>query len=158
VFKRLGAVVLAILFINSPDHALFGQTDEDISSHCQAAMGSIGSDTPHAYEKYFEHAALPELAAKSASEKLANTVDVIAVAPVTEDDYRTIFFSGEDKGKQPVTQAQKDEIESVRKTLKDKFGKTDGARDFGKKNFRRLCKPIRPRTSSLSHTMRNSAL
>jgi len=79
----------------------------------------------------------PKTAAPDAGAKLPNTVALIAVAPVTVKDYRTIFSRSKDDEAAGVTEAQQKEIEAVESTLKAKFGKDTGDRDFGGNNYKK---------------------
>jgi hypothetical protein len=138
MLRKTAAIVLLLLFLNSSENVLFGKSDDSVESHCQAVMSSLGSKDPRAYERHFEHARVPASAAAYANEKLPNSVDLIAVAPVTENDYKTLFFTKQARTTQSVTKAQREEIERVRSDLDAKFGMKDGARDFGEKNFKEV--------------------
>ncbi len=136
MLRNLSAVLLSIIIFNGPEHALFGQNDGDISTPCNAHLGSITDTQPHAYEKYFEWTQVPKAATALANQKLPNTVDIVALAPVTLDEYKRLFFHGKDKDKQTVTEAQRTEIERVRSTLKANFGKEQGDRNFNERTYK----------------------
>jgi len=127
MFRRAGAVFLVLVFFAQP--FLIAQ-DDDISTPCNAHLASITSTEPHALEKYFEKDRVPPAAEAIANKKLPNTVETIAVAPVTADDYKAIFVRDEAKKKEPLTDAQNSEIADVQTELKAKLGKDHGDRDF----------------------------
>lgn len=65
-------------------------------------------------------------------------MELIAVAPVTTDDYKTIFLRGTDKDKAAVTEAQRKEVEGVQSTLQTAFGKDQGDRAFNKADYKKV--------------------
>jgi hypothetical protein len=115
----------------------FAADDELISTPCRAHLVSLGAAEPHAYEHYFEHDHVPAAASEIANAKLPNTVAVIAVAPVTEADYRSVFGDGNNKDQsQGISPAQAQEIKAIRATLKSDFGRDAGDRDFNEANYK----------------------
>jgi hypothetical protein len=136
MLKRFSAIFLSTVLFVGP--GLAAQSPNNITTPCNAHLDSIGSTAPHSYERNFEWAAVPEAASQSANEKLSNTVDMIAIAPVTLDEYKTIFLHGTDKDTKNVTEAQKTEITAVQSELKAKFGRDHGDRDFDEKNYKNV--------------------
>jgi hypothetical protein len=137
--RKLTAVLLAFVILLAPTFTLAGQTDDrEVTIPCNARLASLSDESAFAYEKYFEWEQAPKVAAADANAKLPNTVALIAVAPVTAKDYKTIFFGGKADDSPGVTEAQQKEIEAVQATLKAKFGKDEGDRDFSRKNYEKM--------------------
>src|ERR1700733_13079230 len=137
MLKSISAILLSVVLIIGPALADARQNEQDVTTPCNAHLGSITSTDPHDYERYFERAKVPAVAAKIANQKLANTVALIAIAPVTPDEYKTIFSGSKDKGTQGITESQQREIEAVQQTLKEKFNKDHGDRDFDKNGYKK---------------------
>jgi len=139
MLRKLTAVLLAFVILLAPSFTLAGQDDErEVTIPCNARLASLSDNSPFAYEKYFEWEKAPKVADADASAKLPNTVALIAAAPVTAKDYKTIFSGGKADGGAGVTEAQQQEIEAVHATLKAKFGKDEGDRDFSGKNYEKM--------------------
>ena len=137
--RKLIVVLLSFIILIMPGYFLAGQTErQEVTTPCNAHLASLSDNSPHAYEKYFEWTTTPRVAVDVANAKLPNTVDVIAVAPVTAKDYTTIFPHDDKDAIQTVTQAQQTEIEAVQSTLKATFGKDQGDRDFNDKNYKQI--------------------
>ena len=136
MLRNFSAILLSAALLFEP--AFAQQSEGNITTPCNAHLGSLTDTAPHAYEKYFEWAKVPEAAAKFANERLPNTVETIAIAPVTPDEYNAIFGSGKDKAAQSLTEAQQKEIETVQETLKEKFHKDHGDRDFDEKGYKKV--------------------
>jgi hypothetical protein len=99
MFKRMSAMFLSLLLLLAiPAPAVPQDEGRSITTPCNAHLASISETAPHAYEKHFEWAKTPSAAREFAEKALPNTVDLIAVAPVTAEDYQTIFG----KSKTPV--------------------------------------------------------
>lgn len=134
MIKRVFAIFLSII-LTSP--TAFAADDKAITTPCYAHMGSLGATEPHAYEHYFEWTHVPTAASDVANAKLTNTVQTIAVAPVTEADYRAIFTEGNSKGHQTgISPAQVKEIDRIRAVLKSDYGRDEGHRDFNQANYK----------------------
>src|ERR1700722_7321492 len=98
MLKRFSAIFLSTVLFAGSLPGMAGQDDgRQVTTPCNAHLASITSTEPHAYEKYFEWERVPEAGLKAANEKLPNTVETIAVAPVTPDEYKTIFLRDKDK-------------------------------------------------------------
>jgi hypothetical protein len=137
--RKLTAVLLSFVILLAPALSVAGQNEKrEVTTPCNAHLASVTDNSPHAYEKYFEWRKAPKIAATDAGAKLPNTVAVIAVAPITAKDYTTIFSRGKADDGKGVTEAQQKEIEAVQATLKTKFGKDQGDRDFSEKNYEKL--------------------
>jgi hypothetical protein len=136
--KKLTAVLLSFALLLAPALSTAAQTEKRaVTTPCNAHLASLTDNSPHAYEKYFEWAKAPKIAAADAGAKLPNTVALIAVAPITAKDYTTIFSRGNADDGKGVTEAQQKEIEEVQATLKE-FGKDRGDRDFSEKNYKKM--------------------
>ena len=126
--KRLSAIVLACALVLCQMPESYAQANDAITTPCNAHLGSLASDDRFAYEKFFEHLSVPAAAAQYANTALPNTVSIIAVAPVTDDEYKTVFYSR--SSKEALTAAQTAEVANVQATLKQKLGRAYGDRDF----------------------------
>jgi hypothetical protein len=139
MLRKLTAVLLAFVILLAPALSAASQADErEVTTPCNAHLASLSANSPFAYEKYFEWAKAPKVAAADANAKLPNTVALIAVAPVTAKDYTTIFSRGKADDSARITEAQQQEIEAVQTTLKEKFGRDEGDRDFSEKNYKKM--------------------
>jgi hypothetical protein len=139
MLNRMSASVLSLLLVGFPQGTLSSQEDaRSITTPCNAHLASISETTPHAYEKHFEWAKTPSAATEFASKPLPNTVELIAVAPVTAQDYRAIFGHGKTATKANITEAQRKELEGVQKTLRADFARDEGDRAFNKADFKRV--------------------
>jgi hypothetical protein len=137
--RKLTAILLSFVILLAPAFSVASQAEKrEVTTPCNAHLASISDKSAFAYEKYFEWAKAPKIAAANASAKLPNTVAVIAIAPVTSKDYQTIFSGGKAADSAGVTEAQQKEIEAVQATLKAKFGKNEGDRDFSEKNYKKM--------------------
>jgi hypothetical protein len=139
MLKRFSAILLSVALFLGPIPRMAGQDDDgQITTPCNAHLASITSTEPNAYEKYFEWNKVPRAASQLANEKLPNTVETIAVAPITPDEYKTIFVRSKDKAAQNLTEAQSREVAGVQATLKSTLGKEHGDRDFDKDNYKKV--------------------
>jgi hypothetical protein len=138
MLERLIAIFLTILLSGLPQGVFAQGTARTITTPCNAHLGSLTESTPHAYEKYFEWTNVPSAAAAFANKKLPNTIEMVAVAPVTTDDYKAIFSPGNAKDKTSITEAQRKEIEGVQATLKTQFGRDKGDRAFNKNDYKKV--------------------
>ena len=134
MIKRVAILLLTVCFAWATALA----TDEErISTPCLAHMGSLGAAEPHAYERYFEFDHVPAAASEMANAKLPNTVATIAVAPVTEADYRSVFGEAKSKDqRQGISLGQAREVKAIRATLKSNYGRDEGDRDFNETNYK----------------------
>ncbi len=138
MLQRFSAILLSTALFLGPVTGMAGQDDDGITTPCNAHMGSIGDTDPHAYEKYFEKEKVPQAALPLANEKLPNTVETIAIAPVTPEEYKILFVHDKDKAAQNLTEAQSNEVTGVQSALKDQFGRDHGDRDFDKDNYNKV--------------------
>jgi len=139
MFKRIAAIVLSLLFVSVPQGSFASQDEmHSITTPCNAHLASISETAPHAYEKHFEWAKTPSAAREFAEKPLPNTVALIAVAPVTAEDYQAVFGHGKNKTKASVTEAQRKEIETVQNTLKADFDRNEGDRAFTQADYKKV--------------------
>jgi hypothetical protein len=111
--------------------------DELISTPCRAHLGSLGDTQPHAYEHYFEFDHIPAAASDLANAKLPNTVATIAVAPVTEADYQSVFGDRDSKVQsQAISTEQAREVSAIAATLKSNYGRDQGDRGFTEADYK----------------------
>jgi hypothetical protein len=137
MFKRMSAVFLSlVLLLAIPRRAVPQDEGRSITTPCNAHLAALSETGPHAYEKHFEWAKTPSAAKEFAEKALPNTVDLIAVAPVTAEDYQTIFRTSQKPVQ--VTEAQRKEIESVQNALKADFGRDEGDRAFNKADYKKV--------------------
>jgi len=131
--KRIAILLLTACFACA---TALAADEQLISTPCRAHLGSLSATEPHAYEHYFEFDHVPAAASEMANAKLPNTVATIAVAPVTEADYRSVFGDGRSKESQGISPAQAQEIKTIRAALKSNYGRDEGDRDFKETNYK----------------------
>jgi hypothetical protein len=138
MLKRIAAITLSLLFVSLPLTAYDSEDQSrSITSPCNAHMAAISETAPHAYEKHFEWTSTPSAAKEFANKPLPNTAALIALAPVTAEDYQAIFGHGKNNQQGGVTEAQRKEIEAVQGTLKADFGADEGDRTFNKTDYKK---------------------
>src|SRR6202030_1976364 len=91
MLRKIGVLILAWATVLVQSEPIGARDDRPISNHCNARLSAIGSDDPLEYNKTMEWAAAPAQALSTASAKLPNPVATMVIAPVTLEQYGTIF-------------------------------------------------------------------
>jgi hypothetical protein len=135
MFKRLVALCLSVSLSAWTIVAAAAQ-DAEVTTPCNAHLATLADPDPHAYEAFFAWLKLPGVAERFVNEKLVNSVETIAIAPVSAREYNAIFKRSAQK--ETVTETQAAEIQDLQNALSVDLGRDHGDRDFDHDNFKRV--------------------